>query len=142
MSGDLPEYYFRIREKGAVVFRVDTENRQRRIDMDQIAIVNVVNGQIKPHGQRELSPEDLEVIQGWMADRVEVLEDRVIDDIHRAVDHLNLTAQWVQTTATDEQLEDLTDTLLLAMHDLRSVLVRKKSDRLLAERASSEDAAE
>ena len=29
--------YFRIRENGATVFRVDTENRQRRIEMDQIA---------------------------------------------------------------------------------------------------------
>ena len=31
----LPELYFRVRENGAVVFRVDTENRQRRIDMEQ-----------------------------------------------------------------------------------------------------------
>ena len=35
MSGELPEYYFRIRDNGAVVFRVDTENRQRRIDMEE-----------------------------------------------------------------------------------------------------------
>ncbi|MEM1233760.1 MAG: hypothetical protein AAGH70_06500 [Pseudomonadota bacterium] len=134
MSGDLPDFYFRIRDKGAVVFRVDTENRQRRIEMDQIAIVNVVNGQIKPHGQRELSEEELAVIEEWMAQRVEVLEARTVEDIHRAVDHLNLTAQWVQSTATDEQLETFTDELLLAMHDLRSVLVRKKADRLLRAR--------
>ena len=37
MAGDLPEFYFRIRENGAVVFRVDTENRQRRIELDEIA---------------------------------------------------------------------------------------------------------
>ena len=30
MAGDLPDYYFRIRENGAVLFKVDTENRQRR----------------------------------------------------------------------------------------------------------------
>ena len=29
-----------------------------------------------------------------------------------------------------EELEAVTDDLLLAMHDLRSVLVRKKADRL------------
>jgi hypothetical protein len=52
MAGDLPDYYFRIRDNGAVVFRVDTENRQRRIDMDEIATVNVRNGNIKPHGDR------------------------------------------------------------------------------------------
>ncbi|MEL6608248.1 MAG: hypothetical protein AAFO58_12285 [Pseudomonadota bacterium] len=134
MASDLPDYYFRIRDKGAVVFRVDTENRQRRIDMDQIAMVNVVNGQIKPHGQRELSETDLAVIQEWMAERIETLDARTVDDIHRAIDHLNLTAQWVQTTATDDQLEDFTDELLLAMHDLRSVLVRKKADRLMKAR--------
>ena len=134
MSSDLPEFYFRIRDKGAVVFRVDTENRQRRIEMDQIAAVNVVNGQIKPHGQRELQPEELETIQEWMANRISVLETRTVDDIHRAIDHLNLTAQWAQTTATEAQLEDFTDELLLAMHDLRSVLVRKKADRLMKSR--------
>ncbi|MEL6549175.1 MAG: hypothetical protein AAFQ54_02910 [Pseudomonadota bacterium] len=134
MSGELPDYYFRIRDKGAVVFRVDTENRQRRIEMDQIAVVNVLNGQIKPHGGRELEPADMAAIEAWMAERVAVLEARTVDDIHRAIDHLNLTAQWAQSTASDDQLEDVTDELLLAMHDLRSVLVRKKADRLLAAR--------
>jgi len=138
MATDLPEYYFRIRDKGAVVFRIDTQNRQRRIDMDQIAVVNIVNGQIKPHGQRELSNEDIAVIQDWMVDRQAMLKARTIDDIHRAVDHLNQTAQWVQSQAEDDELEEVTDTLLLAMHDLRSVLVRKKADRLIKAREASE----
>ncbi|NQW14379.1 MAG: hypothetical protein HQ479_08980, partial [Rhodobacter sp.] len=42
----------------------------------------------------------------------------------------NLTTHWAQTKATDEQLELFTDQLLMTMHDLRMVLVRKKSDRL------------
>ena len=54
-----------------------------------------------------------------------------MDDIHRAIDHLNLTAQWAQARATQDQLEEVTDALLLAMHDLRSVLVRKKADRVM-----------
>jgi len=134
MAGELPEYYFRVRENGALVFRIDTENRQRRIDMDQIAVVNVKNGEIKAHGDRKLSDDDMEIIQEWMEDRIELLAERDIDDIHRAVDHMNLTTQWAQSRATDEQLEDVTDALLLAMHDLRSVLVRKKADRLMKER--------
>ena len=134
MVGDLPEYYFRVRENGALVFRIDTENRQRRIDMDQIAVVNIRNGEIKPHGGRDLSEADLEVITAWMDERTTLLAERDIDDIHRAVDYLNLTAQWVQSKATDEQLENVTDALLLAMHDLRSVLVRKKADRLMKDR--------
>ena len=47
---ELPEYYFRIRENGAAVFRISTDNRQRRIEMEEIAIVNIRNGNIRPHG--------------------------------------------------------------------------------------------
>ncbi len=127
---DLPDYYFRVRENGAAVFRVDTENRLRRIDMDQIAIVNVRNGEIRPQGERKLTEEDLSEIRAWLAARQETLARRDIDDIHRAIDHLNLTAQWAQSRATDAQLDEVTDPLLLAMHDLRTVLVRRKADRL------------
>jgi hypothetical protein len=71
-----------------------------------------------------------------MAQRMALLAQRDIDDIHRAVDHLNNTTQWVQSKASDEQLEGITD--VLAMHDLRSLLLRKKDDRLM----SAQDAAE
>ncbi|MEL6641462.1 MAG: hypothetical protein AAFP98_09150 [Pseudomonadota bacterium] len=131
MSDALPDYYFRIRENGAAVFRVDTENRQRRIEMDQIAVVNVRSGEVKPHGDRTLKDADIAAIQTWLNDRVALLAEREVDDILRTMDHLNLTTQWVQSKATDAQLEQITDTLLLTMHDLRSVLVRKKADRLL-----------
>lgn len=60
-----------------------------------------------------------------------LLAKRDIDDIHRAVDYLNITTQWVQSKAQDDQLEDVTDDLLLAMHDLRSILVCKKADRMM-----------
>ncbi len=131
MGNELPEYYFRVRENGAVVFRIDTENRQRRIDMDQIAVINIKNGEYKPHGDRTLSGDDCTAIENWMDQRKALLAKRDIDDIHRAVDYLNITTQWVQSKASDEQLEDITDALLLAMHDLRTVLVRKKADRLM-----------
>ncbi len=134
MANELPEYYFRVRENGAVVFRVDTENRQRRIEMDQIAMVNIRNGEVKPHGDRELSKDDLSKIEDWMANRAAVLAHRDIDDIYRAVDYLNLTTQWAQSKARPDQLDDVTDDLLLAMHDLRSVLVRKKADRMASEK--------
>jgi hypothetical protein len=131
MGSELPDYFFRVRENGAVVFRVDTENRMRRIEMDQIATVNVRNGEIRPHGERKLSAEDQDAIRTWLAERQDLLARRDVDDILRAVDTLNLTAHWAQARATDAQLQAVTDTLLLAMHDLRSVLVRRKADRLV-----------
>ncbi|MFZ1725624.1 MAG: hypothetical protein WAU13_03070, partial [Albidovulum sp.] len=121
MAGELPEFYFRIRENGAAVFRVDAENRQRRLELDQIALANIRNGEIRAHGDHVLTEAETKAISDWMATRKELLAARDIDDIHRAVDYLNLTTQWVQSKATDDQLEDVTDALLLAMHDLRSL---------------------
>ena len=81
MSGDLPDYYFRVRENGAVVFRIDTENRQRRIDMEEIATVNSNNGKIKPHGERPLTDAETALIVEWVAQRQAVLAARDVDDI-------------------------------------------------------------
>ena len=130
MTANLPQLYFRIRDSGATVFRVDTENRQRRIGMEEIATINVKNGNIKPHGEVVLTPPELALMKDWLAARVATLALRDIDDIHRAVDHLNLTTHWAQTRATEAQLDGVTEALLLAMHDLRTVLVRKKSERI------------
>ena len=128
---ELPEFFFRVRENGAAVFRVDTENRQRRIEMTEIAVVNIKNGRVKPHGDHVLTGDETKAITEWMAEREALLARRDLDDIHRTIDHLNLTAQWAQSRADDDALEDVTDRLLMAMHDLRSVLVRKKADRLM-----------
>jgi hypothetical protein len=130
MTADLPNYYFRVRENGAAVFRVGTENRQRRIELEEIAVVNVKNGNVKPHGDTDLTKADKAAIADWLAARQAQLAAREVDDILRAVDHLNLTTQWVQSRASDAQLDAVTDALLMAMHDLRSTLVRKKADRL------------
>ncbi|MDK3073162.1 hypothetical protein QO034_08585 [Sedimentitalea sp. JM2-8] len=130
MTTELPEYYFRVRDNGAFVFRPNSDNRQRRTELNQIAVVNIRNGEIKPHGDRVLTDSDIEAIRDWMTDRAALLARREFDDILRALDVLNTTAHWAQTRATEAQLERVTDDLLLAMHDLRSVLVRKKSDRL------------
>ena len=130
MTGALPAYYFRVRENGAQVFRVDTENRHRRIEMDQIAVVNIRNGDIRVTGNGSLNEADSAAIDDWMSARKDTLAARDIDDILRTVDHLNLTASWAQSKATPEDLEAVSDALLLAIHDLRSVLVRKKADRL------------
>jgi hypothetical protein len=127
---DLPEFYFRIRENGAAVYRVSTENRQRRIEMTEIAVVNIRNGNIRPHGDHALTEAEQEVIARWMEERRALLDRRDLDDIHRTIDHLNLTAHWAQSRASDAALEEVSDRLLMAMHDLRTVLVRKKADRL------------
>ena len=123
--------FFRVRENGAAVFRVDTENRQRRLELQQIAVVNIRNGAVKPQGEHTPTAAERNEIDAWIVDRRKMLAVRKVDDIKRTVDHLNETAQWVQSDATDDQISIFSDDLLMAMHDLRSVLVRKKSNILL-----------
>lgn len=126
---DLPEYYFRIRENGAAVFRVNTENRFRRIEMVQIAVVNAKNGEIKPHGDHSLSDAEMAAIENWLAARQAALAAREAEGVQATIERLNLTTAWAQQKATAEDLAGVTDDLLMAMHDLRSVLVRKKGDQ-------------
>ena len=128
MTGIL-DLYFRVRDNGAVVFRVDGENRDRRLEFDQIAVVNTNRGDFKALGDHILTDEERDTITGWMNARLDLLAVRQMDDIHRAIDQINITSHWVQSKATDAQLEDVTENLLIAMHDLRSNLVRKKADR-------------
>lgn len=130
MEKNLPELYFRVRENGAAVFRLDAENRQRRLEMQEIAAVNIRNGNIRPHGTHELTAEELAHIRAWMEDRQTLLAVRDYDEILQTVDRLNMAAHWAQSRASDEQLAAVTDALLLAMHDLRSTLVRKMAERL------------
>ncbi len=130
MPGDLPEHYFRVKENGAAVFRIDPEDRQRRLEMEQIATVNVRSGEIRPQGDRQLSERDQAAIADWLRDRRALLAAREADEIIRSIDQLNLTTQWAQSRASDAQLEEITDRLLLAMHDLRGVLVRRKAERI------------
>ncbi len=128
-----------MRENGAVVFRVDTENRMRRIEMTQIAVVNVRNGEIKPHGDQTLSERDQAEIADWLAARQETLRARDLDDIGRLVDRINLATVWAQQSATPEELNAVSDRLLLAMHDFRTVLVRKKSKQIADADASKSE---
>lgn len=130
MAAELPRYYFRTRENGAIVFRIEQETRTRRTGMEQIAVVNIRNGDVKPHGDRTLSADDIDAIESWMTERRRILSERMVDDIRRTVDHLNQVAHWIQSKAEDHEIDAVTDDLLLSMHDLRSVLVRKRAERV------------
>lgn len=127
---DINNLFFRIRENGAAVYRVDTENRQRRLEMQQIAVANIRNGDIKPHGTQVPTAAERNSIDAWIVERRKITEERRIDDLKRTTDHLNLSAQWVQTKATNAQIDQFADELLMAMHDLRSAIVRRKADAL------------
>ncbi|MEM7719818.1 MAG: hypothetical protein AAF222_11510 [Pseudomonadota bacterium] len=124
---EVPEYYFRVRDSGAFVFHIDPETRMKRLDMTQIAVVNVRNGEVKAHGDHALSDQDRQAIDAWLTERRNTLQARKLEDAKRLADDLNLATVWAQQAAAPEELSEVSDRLLLAMHDLRAVLVRKRA---------------
>ena len=44
-------------------FKVDTENRQNRLDLEQIAVINICNGDMKSHGTYSRTQGEEQLIQ-------------------------------------------------------------------------------
>lgn len=126
----LPHLYFRIRDNGALVFRLDTENRHRRLDMEHVATINLAKGDVKPQGDRKLTEAEVEAIRDWIDARRATLQQREDGTVRALLEQMNLVTQWVQTRADDTQVEAVSEDLLMAMHDLRATLVRRKADSL------------
>ena len=124
----LPDLYFRLRENGAQVFRVDAENRQGRLDLDPLAFANVRNGEIRVQGSRELGETERAEIETWIAARQALLASRESEEIVRCIEAINHAAHWAQTEASDAEIEAVAGDLLLTMHDLRAVLVRRQAE--------------
>lgn len=122
---EVPEYYFRVRDTGAFVFHINPETRMKRIEMTQIAVVNVRNGEVKPHGDYQLNDQDRSAIETWLSARRKTLRARKLEDVIRLADDINLATVWLQQSAERAELDEVAERLLLAMHDLRTVLVRK-----------------
>lgn len=130
MAGGLPGHFFRLRDHTVQVFRVDADTPHRRIEMEPVAVLNLRSGEVRPQGGRALTDADRAAIEAWLAERRGIEAAREFDGVMATVDRLNLTAHWAQAKATDAELDRVTDGLLMAMHDLRSVLVRRMADRM------------
>ncbi len=130
-----PKLYFRIKDNGAAVFRVLPEPRQGRSNLDPLAVLNLRSGEVKAQGGREISQAEEAQITRWIKQRRAVLEARAEEDAVQLVEHLNGVAQWAQSQASDAQLEAITEDILMAMQDLREVLVRAKANRIKQARA-------
>ena len=130
MLSKLPNLYFRVRDNGAFIFRLIRDERMRNVGMEQVGVVNIRNEEIKIQGDKTFTDEEMDDIRRWMKTRQAMVAERQKDDIRRTVESLNLASHWIQSKASDEDLEEIADDLLLAMHDLRTVLVRKQADAL------------
>jgi hypothetical protein len=129
MTIALPRYFFRTRENGAVLFKTPVNNRQNRLEMHQIAAINIRNETVKPLGDTVLTDEETKLIADWMRERKTVLEEREIDDIIRTIDHLTLTAQWAQSNSSDADLDRGTNQLWIFILNLLTILSSNTIER-------------
>lgn len=130
MTDGPADLHFRIRDNGAVVLRRVTDGRARRTTLEPVAAVNLARGTIKPQGGRSLTEAEHAAVQTWIEERQALEAARRLDDVFRLADQMGRTAQWAQTRAGEAELEAVTDELLIAMQDLRGVLVRKRALRM------------
>ncbi len=129
MADELPRFHYRVRPHGVQVFRV-TQGRTRRTELEPVALVLPDRAEMRPRKDAQLSDAEKSEIEAWMQDRIALEAARQLDDVLRLVDQLGKTTHWAQTRAGASELDAVTDPLMLAMHDLRAILVRKRSERL------------
>lgn len=121
--------YFRVKNNGAQVFRITEDTNRARTDLVPVATAVLRNGEIRLQGEATLSDAERDEIATWIETRQTADSIRKRQAVEDLADNLGKTAYWVKAEATDEDLDDLYDRLLWGMHDLRTALVRRKSQR-------------
>ena len=130
MKEALPRLHFRTRDNGAQVFRISQDGVQKRLEMTLIATANIRKGDIRPQPKLQPTEEEMQAIRSWMADRVQLVKTRETDDILRSLEHLHTLSAWVQSKASDDEVAQMSGPLLMAIHDLRSVLTRRMASQV------------
>jgi len=122
-----PTLYFRRKDNGAAVYRI-APGDHARLDLQHIAVLKQ-NGEVKPAGKQTPTEMELTEIAAWHDTRKAKQESRDAARVDQLVGDMNAVAQWVQANANDTQIAQSSQSILMAMHDLRSTLVRRLSDQ-------------
>ena len=127
--------YYRLRRQGALVFRMEVANRQRRIELNQIASITGA-GEVVPHKRRPASEAELAEAAAWWRDWCARRDADRLPETERFVAELNRFTDWMAREAPDGEVAEMSDPLLMALLDLRQVVVRRLSE-VEAERPAS-----
>lgn len=126
MAARSMKLYYRHRKNGATVFRLEVANRQRRIELNQIATISKI-GEIQPHKRRApTDAETVEIADWWMAWQARSSAEE-LSDSEKFLVQLNEYTDWMSRRASDDEVDSNSDPLLMAILDLRQALVRRLS---------------
>lgn len=118
--------YYRHRENGVTVFRMEVANRQRRIELNQIATIR--GGEIIPHKRRQPTDTELSEIKAWDEASSAKRDADDFVETEKFIEQLNLFTDWAARKAPADQIDQHSDALLTALLDLRQVVVRRLSE--------------
>jgi hypothetical protein len=124
MLGGGRQYFFRPRPGGAALLKLDHDPRLRRTRLHRIAGIESATGDVRVTDGHTLTDAEAALIAGYLA-RGNGLDGRAA----KAVSDIGHIAHWAQFRASPDELAAATEELLLAMQDLREVLVRKAAQR-------------
>lgn len=119
--------YFRHRKQGAQVFRMEVANRQRRIELNQIASITQ-QGEIVPHKRRPATEGELGKIAEWWEDWKQRRDAGDLSRTETFLADLNQFTNWIAKEASDAEVDGMSDDLLMALLDLRQTVVRRLSN--------------
>lgn len=119
--------YYRVRKQGALVFRMEVSNRQRRIELNQIAAITGKD-EIRPHKRRPPTDAEEAEIREWWRTHKARREAGELDDVEVFMEELNKFTNWVEKEAPNATVSEQSDPLLMALLDLRQVIVRRLSE--------------
>ncbi len=123
---DRMQLYYRHRQNGVTVFRLEVANRQRRIELNRIASLSRT-GKITPHPRRVPSDAERDEIARWWQDWQDRRAAGSLGETERFVETLNHFTDWVARRADGAEIDARSDALLTALLDLRQVVVRRLS---------------
>jgi hypothetical protein len=129
------ELYYRLVERGALVFRLDVSNRQRRIELTQIATIDA-QGDVRPNGRPDVRPngrqpathDELASASAWWCDWQARRAKGHLTETECFRAEINRFTEWMAREARDDEISRLSDPLLMALLDLRQVVVRRLSE--------------
>jgi len=120
------QLYYRHRTNGATVFRLEVANRQRRIELNQIATIDR-DGTIAPHPRRAPTDAERGEIAVWWQDWQDRTAAGALSETEQFIATLNHFTDWAARHAGAREIDTRSDALLTALLDLRQVVVRRLS---------------
>lgn len=122
-----PSLYFRRKGNGAAVYRL-LSGQNARLDMQQIAVLKP-SGEVKSQGKNKPTEAELAQIIAYHTEREAGRAARDGARVDALIGDMNATAQWLQADANDTQVNETAKTLLMAIHDLRTTLVKRMAGK-------------